>query len=229
MTNPKSAFLVLEGTDGSGKGTQFALLVKRLAAEGYDVATFDFPRYDKPSSYFVRQYLNGAYGSADDVGAHVGSLFYALDRYEAAASIRKALQEGKVVLANRYVGSNMAHQGTKFHDSKERQDYFNWLDNLEFGMMKLPRPDLNLVLRVPAAIAQSLVDKKGKRDYTDRKRDIHEADLNHLERSVEVYDDLCRLFPKEFERIDCVENGQLLSIEAVGELVWEGVVGLLAI
>ena len=128
----KGTFIVIEGTDGSGKGTQFQLLADRLAEAGYDVATFDFPQYDKPSSYFVREYLNGKYGTAEEVGPYTGSLFYALDRFEASNDIRAALAEGKVVLANRFVGSNMAHQGTKFQHAEERRGYFIWLDNLEF-------------------------------------------------------------------------------------------------
>lgn len=214
-------FIVIEGTDGSGKGTQFKLLKERLEREGYSVATFDFPRYDEPSSYFVKEYLNGRYGTAEQVGPYTGSLFYALDRYQAAPAISQALNEGKIVLSNRYTGSNMAHQGTKFDNLQERRGYFLWLDNLEFEMLKIPRPDHNLVLRVPAEIAQGLVDQKAKRSYTDRKRDIHEADLSHLQRSVEVYDQLCQLFPKDFARLDCVADGQLQSVEAIHEQIWQ--------
>lgn len=212
-------FIVLEGTDGSGKGTQFKLLTEHLRGLGYDVATFDFPQYDKPSSHFVKRYLNGDYGTADEIGPYTASLFYALDRYEAAPAIRQALEQGKVVLANRFTGSNMGHQGTKFAHAEERRGYFIWLDNLEFEMLKIPRPDASFVLRVPAEIAQQLVDQKGERSYTDKKRDLHEADLSHLQRAVAVYDDLCQLFPKDFQRIDCVRGDELLSIETVQELV----------
>ncbi len=214
-------FFVIEGTDGSGKGTQFKLLADRLADAGYDIATFDFPQYSEDSSYFVRQYLNGKYGTAEDVGPYTGSLFFSLDRYEASTAIREALEAGKIVLANRFTGSNMAHQGTKFSNVEQRRGYFIWLDNLEFEMLAIPRPDLNVVLRVPAEIAQSLVDKKEARSYTDKKRDIHEADLSHMQRSVEVYDDLCRLFPKDFSQIDCVRNEKLLDIQTIHNLLWE--------
>jgi thymidylate kinase/thymidylate synthase ThyX len=227
-THPdKGIFLVIEGTDGSGKGTQFDLLTKKLVDEGYDVATFDFPQYEQPSSYFVREYLNGNYGTAEEVGPYTGSLFYALDRYQAAPAIRQALAEGKVVIANRFTGSNMGHQGTKFSHAEERRGYFIWLDNLEFQMLGVPRPDKSFVLRVPAETAQKLVDKKDTRSYTDKKRDIHEADLSHLKRAVEVYDDLCNLFPKDFQRIDCVRGSKLLPIETVQEMVWRTVEPLL--
>lgn len=223
----KGLFLVIEGTDGSGKGTQFKKLITKLESEGYDVATFDFPQYDQPSSYFVKEYLNGKYGSADDVGPYTGSMFYALDRFQAAPAIQQAINEGKVVLANRFTGSNMAHQGTKFGRSEERRGYFIWLDNLEFQMLKIPRPDKSFVLRVPAEIAQELVDQKETRSYTDKKRDIHEADLSHLQRAVEVYDDLCQLFPKDFTRVDCVRSGKLMDIDSVHEHLWKSIEPLL--
>src|SRR5689334_7516431 len=93
-------FVVLEGSDGSGKGTQFKLLAERLQAIGHDIAVFDFPRYDQPSSHFVQKYLNGEYGTATAVSPYAASLFFALDRFEAGPEIKKAIDEGKVVLAN---------------------------------------------------------------------------------------------------------------------------------
>jgi dTMP kinase len=203
------------------------LLADKLRTAGYDVATFDFPQYDKPSSYFVKRYLGGAYGSADQVGPYTGSLFYSLDRYEAAPLIRQALSEGKIVISNRFAGSNMAHQGTKFANAEQRRGFFIWLDNLEFQMLGIPRPDINLVLRVPAEISLELLQDKDQPAYLGNKQDIHESDISHLQRSVEVYDDLANLFPKDFSRIDCVRGGELLPIEAVHRLVWEKVSPLL--
>lgn len=225
MANDKKTgfFLVLEGTDGSGKGTQYSHLLEKLNAEGYDVAAFDFPRYDQPSSHFITKYLNGDYGSAEQVGPYTASLFYALDRYEAADDIRKALDEGKIVIANRFTGSNMGHQGAKFTNPEERKGYFLWVDSIEYQMLGIPRPDISLVLRVPAEMAQKLVDEKADRSYTSKKRDIHEADLGHLQTAVEVYDDLCQLFPKDFKALDCVRGGKLMSIESVHKLIWETV------
>lgn len=220
-------FLVIEGTDGSGKGTQFDILKKQLESDGYDIACFDFPRYDEPSSFFVREYLNGKYGTVDEVGPYTASLFYALDRYETAQEIQLALNQGKIVLANRFTGSNMAHQGTKFLNTEERRGYFIWIDNLEFQMLGIPRPDISIVLRIPAETAQKMVDNKESRTYTDKKRDIHEADLDHLKRSVEVYDDLCELFPKDFTRIDCVRGGELLDIDTIHKLIKEKITPML--
>lgn len=227
MAQRNGIFLVIEGTDGSGKGTQFQLLVDRLQRDGYDVATFDFPQYDKESSYFVREYLNGKYGTAEEVGPYTGSLFYALDRYQAAPEIQAALDEGKIVIANRFTGSNMAHQGTKFNNAEERKGYYLWLDAIEFQMLRIPRPDLSLVLRVPAETAQKLVDQKGKRSYTDSKRDLHEADLGHLKKAVEVYDNLCEIFPKDFKQLDCVRNNELLDVETIHNLIRETIMPML--
>lgn len=224
MNTQNGAFIVIEGTDGSGKSTQFALLRERLVAEGYDVVTFDFPRYKEASSYFVRQYLAGAYGSADEVGPYTASLFYALDRYEAAPAIREALQAGKVVLVDRFVGSNMAHQGTKFQNLEERHGYFLWLDSLEFVMLGTPRPDRSFVLRVPAEVARQQLDSRAR---AGQAKDVHEKDDSHIARSVAVYDNMCALFPQDFVRIDCVRSDKLMSKEQIHAQLWEAVTPLL--
>jgi dTMP kinase len=213
--------IVLEGSDGSGKGTQFNLLSERLKAAGYDVAVFDFPRYEEDSSYFVRQYLNGIYGPAAEISPYTASMFYALDRYEASIDIRAELAAGKVVLCNRYVGSNMAHQGAKFSDSAEQRGFFVWEDNLEYEMLNIPRPDMNLFLRVPAEVSQKLIAQKKKRSYTDKSHDEHEADIEFMKKSVATYDVLCRLFPKDFAAVECTENGRLMSIPEISNLIWE--------
>ncbi len=227
ITTTKGIFITIEGSDGSGKGTQFKLLTEQLRGLGYETATFDFPQYGSQSSYFVRQYLNGHYGSANEVSPYTSSLFFALDRFEAAPAIRQALNEGKVVISNRFTSSNMAHQGTKFSNTQERHGFFIWLDNLEYQMLGIPRPDKSFILRVPADMAQKLVDQKEVREYTDKKRDIHEADLEHLRLSVEVYNEMAALFPQDFTAINCVENNQLLEKKAVQKLIWEQVSPLL--
>lgn len=214
-------FFVIEGTDASGKKTQFDLLAKRFASEGYDVVTFDFPQYADESSYFVREYLAGNYGGTDDVGPYTASVFYALDRYAAKDAIENALSQGKIVLSNRFTGSNMAHQGTKFLHAEERRGFFIWEDNLEFEMLGIPRPTISVVLRVDPDTILQLLEMRSRSD--DRKKDIHEADDNHIRKSVEVYDDLTTLFPKDFIRIDCVRNRTLMTRELIHELVWSAV------
>ncbi|HEX7259951.1 MAG TPA: thymidylate kinase [Candidatus Saccharimonadia bacterium] len=223
MTKP-GLFIVIEGTDGAGKGTQTELLHKRLSKEGHKIAVFDFPQYGKPSAHFVERYLNGKYGSVDEVNVYQASLYYAMDRLEAGFAIREALADGKIVLANRYVGSNMAHQGARFADSEERKAFFEWIEDLEFGLLGIPRPDLNVVLHMPAALAQKLVDKKKQREYLGtKKRDIHEDDLHHLQKAEQAYLEMAKLFPTIFHLIECAEGGKVATKKEVSEKVWSAI------
>lgn len=214
-------FIVLEGSDGSGKTTQFRLLSERLKAAGHNIDVYDFPRYSEPSSHFVQRYLNGEYGPASEVSPYTASLFYALDRFEAAPLIRQSLSEDKIILANRYTGSNMAHQGAKFTKSGEQRGFFVWADSLEFQLLGIPRPTINIFLRVPAEVAYELIKKKTTRNYTTKIHDEHEADLDHLRQSVAAYDSLCQLFPKDFIAIDCTRNNKILPVTEINNLIWE--------
>jgi thymidylate kinase/thymidylate synthase ThyX len=219
----RGTFLVIEGTDGTGKSTQYQLLGEKLRREGYDIVEVHFPRYEEPSSYFVREYLRGAYGSADEVGPYTGSLFYALDRYQAATTIREAIDAGKVVLCDRFTGSNMAHQGTKFNNSEQRRGYFIWLDNLEFEMLRIPRPDRNIVLTAPIGVIQQRLEAKKDSSTHIKGKDVHEADPEHIRKSLEVFIDLCKLFPKDFKQIDAVRDNKILDIETVHSLIWQDI------
>jgi dTMP kinase len=214
-------FIVIEGTDGSGKGTQFKKLVDRLP-EGFLFNTVDFPQYGDPAAYFVQEQLNGHYGTLNENIPKRASLFYALDRFDASEKrMKKWLDEGRAVIANRYVGSNMGHQGAKFDTPEERKDFFKWLYELEYDVCGIPKPDLNIILHVPAAIAQKMVDKKQKREYLkDGKRDIYEDNLPHLQKAERVYLEIAELFPENFTVVECVEHGALLSIDAVHEKIW---------
>jgi dTMP kinase len=218
----RGTFIVIEGTDGSGKSEQFKRLVARARRAGKKVFTFDFPQYGKPSAHFVKEYLNGKYGTWREVGPYRASVFYAVDRFDIAPTIRKALASGAVVIANRYATSNMGHQGAKLVRAGERKKLFRWLDEFEYRIMGIPRPDMVVVLHVPAATAQRLVDRKGRREYVNgKKRDIHEADITHLERAERTYLEMVKMFPKEFRLIECVERGELLSIDAIHDRVWK--------
>ncbi len=182
---------------------------------------YDFPRYDQTSSYFVQRYLNGEYGPASEVSPYTASLFYALDRFEAAPQIRQSLADGRIVVANRYAGSNMAHQGSKFTSSGEQRGFFVWADSLEFQLLGIPRPTLNLFLRVPADVSHELIKKKQARSYTEKSHDEHEADIEHLRKSVATYDTLCQLFPRDFKAVECSEDGEILSITEINNRIWQ--------
>ncbi len=219
----KGKFFVIEGSDGSGKTVQFNLLLRRLRDGGYAVRTIHFPQHGKPSSYFVDRYLNDAYGPARDLNPKNASLFYALDRFEARAEIRKWLHGGNIVLADRYVASNMGHQGSKINSKRERRAYFRWLYNLEYEVLDIPRPDLNIILNMPARVAYRLIGKKlrnGRGYLRGKMRDGHERDMRHLARSAQTYRELAASFPNDFFAIACAARGKPLPISVIHERVW---------
>jgi dTMP kinase len=218
----KGKFIVIEGTDGSGKGTQVHLLMGRLRTEGIPVQMVDFPQYDSPSSYFVAKYLRGEYGTADEVGPYTASLFYALDRYDKSGDIKRWLAEGVTVIANRYVSANMGHQAGKINDLKARDVYLEWLHHLEYDMCGIPKPDQTIFLFVPPEIGQKLVDHKMIRNYTNGKeRDIHEADLNHLQKASDAYFYVAEKY--SWTTIPCTEEGEMLTREAIHERIYEAI------
>lgn len=222
-------FIVLEGTDGSGKAEQFARLMRRLKEAHIPYFTVDFPRYGHAAAYFVERYLRGEYGAWDAIDPRAASLFYALDRFDAASGIRAALKRGMVVVANRYVASNMGHQGSKINSSKERKAFLRWIVELEFERLGIPRPDLNIILRVPPKIAFKLIMKKARRAYLrGKKRDAHEADFGHIARTAAVYREIVEANRREFTAIDCAPRMRLLTKEAIEERVWDIVRRLLA-
>lgn len=210
-------FIAIEGGDGSGKGTQTKLLVEHYRAKGKDVLEVDFPQYEQDSALYVTRYLNGEYGAADDVPADLASLAYALDRYSVKDKIVEHLSRpNSLVIANRYVASNMAHQGTKFADSARRKQFYDEIQHLEFNVFGIAKPDLNIVLLVPAKVSQNNVDNKAARNYTANKRDIHEASIDHLERAKSNFEELCSHNPETFTPVWCSELGDSMrSIEDI--------------
>jgi dTMP kinase len=139
----------------------------------------------------VAQFLNGEFGPLAAVDPHFSALLYAGDRLESKPAIESALAAGKIVLADRYVASNLAHQGARAPREK-RPEFLAWLKQLEYQVHALPAEDLVIYLRLPVAEAHRLVGRKGARDYTKSRRDLQEADLAHLEAASQVYDELAR-------------------------------------
>ncbi len=219
MGMKKGIFIVIDGTDGSGKATQTELLVNKLKEQGREIQVMDFPKYGEPSAWHVEQYLNGNFGKLEEIGPYQASVFYAIDRYVSKEQIIKALALGKIVISNRYVTASMGHQGGKILDPEKRGRFFKWLTHFEFEIMGIPKPDLNIILHMPAHIAQKLVDKKGHRDYVGgAKRDIHESDLNHLQNAEKVYLEIAKDMPN-FELIECYQNNKLLTINEVHDIL----------
>ena len=162
----RGKLIVITGVDGSGKTVQTKLLCERLLKEGYPVVTTDFPQYGK--TFFadmVIKYLRGEFGSADSVSPYLAALLYAGDRWECKEQINIWLREGKIVVSNRYVCDNMAHQGGKINHSTDKEKFFQWLDKLEHEVFAVPRSNVNILLYVPVEIAYRLVEKKEQRAY----------------------------------------------------------------
>ena len=220
MSTRYDNLIAIEGGDGSGKGTQAELLRKYVQEEcGMTVLKVSFPRYGNPSARYAGRYLDGQYGSADDVHADLGVLPFAIDRFAAKSEITTALsQPASFGIFDRYMASNLAHQGAKIDDTARRHQFYKETLELEYDLLGIPRPAKNIVLLVPTEIAQENVDKKDAaiRSYTSKKRDIHEADASHLEKAKRNYEELCQLYPDEFTAIQCMDDeGNLRSIEAI--------------
>jgi dTMP kinase len=204
----RGKLIVLEGIDGSGKRTQLEMLASALAVRGVEFAQVSFPRYDGFFGKLVARFLNGEFGSLDDVDPHFSALLYAGDRLEARPGIEAHLAAGRTVISDRYIGSNLAHQGARVPRVK-RAAFLAWLRELEYGIYALPHEDLVIYLRVPAAAAHRLVARKAARGYTKKKRDLQEANLAHLEAASQVYDELAR--QKNWFRIECAADGKKRS------------------
>lgn len=226
----KGKFIVIDGIDGTGKATQVELLQKRLKDEGFEVRVADFPRYKEKSAGPVELYLKGLLGSAEDVGPYRASVLYAVDRYCAVPGLEQWLENGVLVLSNRYVAANLGHQGGKIRDPEERSRFWEWALQFEHEFFGIPRPDHNYILHAPPKIAHRLVGSKGERAYLGgKRRDIHEEDIGHLKASSEAYLALASAYPDQFEVIDCAPAGEMLSREQIAELLWGRVALLLRV
>ncbi len=217
----RGKFIVIDGTDGSGKATQTKMLVETLTLAGYSVEMADFPQYGSKSASMVEDYLiSKKYGQ---VNPYAASIFYAIDRFDASFKIKQWLDEGKIVVTNRYVTANAGHQGGKIKDRYDRLKYFKWLNNLEYNIFNIPKPDLNIILRVPAEMAQNLAKKKWRENrphMKGKKSDLHEEDLDHLKNAEQAYVEIAKLFPNT-KLVDCLNRGKLLNPKQVHNKVWE--------
>lgn len=210
--------IVFEGTDGSGKATQTRLLCERLEREGIAYRKIDFPRYGQPSAAMVQEYLNGSFGTRpEDVNAYAASVFYAVDRY---ASFRQDwgafYKAGGLVVADRYTTSNAVHQASKL-ETEERKAYLDWLFDLEYERLGLPKPDLVLYLDMPTEITEKMMRQREQAAGTHA--DIHEQDEAYLKK--------CRQGAREtvslcgWQVIGCAENGAPRTPEQIHQQVYD--------
>lgn len=205
-------FIAIEGVDAVGKATQVGSLIQYFRTRGVAVETIAFPQYGAPSAYFVEGYLSGGFGSAQSIDPQVASIFYALDRYAASPKIREWLVAGVSVVADRYVGSNLAHQGGKLSEAELRR-FVEWNLEFEFKLLKIPRPNINLILWVPPEVSLKRLELRG------RLADEHEKDTEHLRRASEVYCWLAEEYPSDFALVECLLGDRELSPEEVHEKV----------
>lgn len=212
---------VIDGTDGSGKQTQFEMLKKRLTEDGIEYKTISFPNYDSPSSSLVKMYLSGEFGeNAKDISPYVASTFYAADRY---ATFRKDFEEyyknGGIILADRYTTANMVHQAGKIENEQEREKFLNWLFDLEFNLYSLPIPSKVFFLNMPPEKAIELIANRENKFTHSQQKDIHERDKKHLEDS---YNSACSLVSKyKWYEIKCVQDNELRTREDIHEEIYQ--------
>ncbi len=212
--------IVIEGTDGSGKSTQFRLLSAHLQADGVQFKHLVFPRYSEESSALIRMYLGGQFGSKPtDVNAYAASAFYAVDRF---ASYKmdwgQWYESGGVVLSDRYTTSNAVHQASK-ETGAARQEYLKWLYEFEYDKLKLPRPDLTIYLDVPTDFTEKML--RGREQATNTKADIHEQDMQYLATCRDCGREAAEYYG--WTVIRCVKDGAMRTMEDIHNEIYTAV------
>jgi dTMP kinase len=212
--------IVIEGTDGSGKSTQFKLLTSRLESENRAFQKLVFPQYAEPSSALIRMYLGGEFGTKpSDVNAYAASAFYAVDRY---ASYKKVwgqwYEDGGLIVSDRYTTSNAVHQASK-EQGQARKDFLKWLYEFEYDQLGLPRPDLTIYLDVPTDFTEKML--RGREQATNTKADIHEKDTQYLATCRECGRDAAAFYG--WKVIQCVRDGAMRSVEDIHNEIYAAV------
>ena len=212
---------VIDGTDGSGKQTQFDLLKKHLDEDHIEYRTVSFPNYDSPSSSLVKMYLSGEFGeNAQEISPYIASTFYAVDRY---ATFKKDFfqyyNDGGIILADRYTTANMVHQAGKIKDKEERKKYLDWLFDLEFNIYGLPKPTTVFFLNMPPEKVKELIKNRENKFTHDAKKDIHERNPEHLRDAYQAACDLVSTYG--WNQIDCVKDNEIRTREDIHNEIYE--------
>jgi len=223
----KGKLIVIEGMDCSGKSTQIDLLIKKFKENGESVVTLDFPNYSTPTGKIVRRYLDGEFGPANDIPAKIASIFFAEDRNASKVFINAELDKGNVTILDRYVESNMGHQGGKIRDPVEREKFFRWLEELEYDNFSLPKPDAVIFLHMPQAVSKELMkNRKRKSEFhpgedSEGGLDGHEGSDEHMKNAEEAYLHLAKLYG--WITVHCAPDGTMKSLrtpEEIHEELW---------
>ncbi|RDY23624.1 thymidylate kinase [Romboutsia maritimum] len=216
----KGKLIIIEsGSDASGKATQTKKLYERLLKDGYNVRKVEYPNYESESSALVKMYLRGDFGkNPSDVDPYISSTFFAADRY---ASFKTQWEEfynqGGIIIADRYTTSNMVHQASKM-DIQDRDKYLDWLADFEFNMYKIPQPDFVMFLDVPIEYSKKLMENRKNKITGSDKKDIHESDMEYLEKSYKNSLYIAQKF--NWKKINCVQSENLRSIEDIHEEIY---------
>lgn len=212
----------IDGTDGSGKQTQFNKLCERLTKENIDYRTISFPNYESESSSLVKMYLSGKFGeNANDVSAYIASTFYAADRYATfkTEGLFDYYNNGGIILADRYTTANMVHQAGKILDPEERKKFLDWLWDFEFNLYKLPIPTKVFFLNMPTDYAVKLIKDRENKFTHQAQKDIHERDKNHL---LNSYNAACSLVDTyDWCEVKCVQNGEIRTVDDIHEEIYK--------
>ncbi len=214
---------VIDGTDGSGKQTQFEKLKESLSKEGIDYKIVSFPNYESPSSSLVKMYLSGEFGTdAKKISPYIASTFYAADRYATfQIGYKEYYENGGILLADRYTTANMVHQAGKIKDKEERKKFLNWLWDFEFNLYSLPIPTEVFFLNMPVEKSLELIKNRENKFTHDTKKDIHESDTQHL---LDSYEAACQV-AKDYNwyEVQCVKNDEIRTIEDIHQEIYEEV------
>lgn len=209
MQTKPGKVIVIEGIDGSGKGTQLKMLLKYLNEKSIDHEYFDFPQYKKTFfGNFAGRFLNGEFGHFSRINPYLASFPYAADRWQVKDKIWKAINEGRLVVCNRYTPSSI-YQAVKVKPT-ERKKFLNWVETLEFEVFGIPRPSLVIFLHITAVLAQTLIAKKIKDQY--------EKNVNYLKKVENMYLEVAKS-NKNWIKIDCVKNGIIFSPEIIHQKI----------
>lgn len=221
----KGKIIVIEGTDGSGKQTQAAKLREKLTEAGYTVYASSFPNYESDSSAAVRMYLNGEIKEkAEDITAKAASIFYAVDRYITYKKEMEAVHSSgeQVIVLDRYVASNVIHQGAKLIKSEGEvglEEFIKWLNNLEHGDFEIPKADITIYLNVPVDYTIKLRENRANKITGGEKQDIHEASENHLRDASKAGLTAAKLL--NWNVIECVKDDEMRAIDDIAEEIWQ--------
>ncbi len=211
-----ATLIAIEGIDGAGKGTQAGRLVTSLREMGLRVDTLQFPRYGATTfGTAIGDFLNGRFGSLNEVHPQLAAVLYAGDRFESRTLLLKMMEDNDVVVLDRFVGSNLAHQSAKL-DGHERTALVEWIEKVEFDVFQLPRPALTVLIDMSSQMSRELVSRKAARDYTEQEADLQESDLPYLERVRRCYLALAhsRLDWRTIHGLS--DDGSLRTIDDVG-------------